>query len=124
MNLPRMLLVLVALAALLCTHCPAASAMSPDQESSVIELAHRIEGIAKHSVGENRILRTIAVALNDRTALEALLTDPGSAAYKAGLISLAQAVKAYAWIGRDDQVLMWALQTVANRLRSLLIGDV
>ncbi|KAJ2383232.1 hypothetical protein GGI23_007190 [Coemansia sp. RSA 2559] len=123
MNLTYLLLALAAFAAL-CAHCPAAHAMSPDQESSVVELAHRIDSVKKNSAAENRILRTIAVALNDRTALEALLTDADSAAYKAGLISLAQAVKAYAWIGRDDQVLMQALQTVANRLRSLLIGDV
>ncbi|KAJ2540755.1 hypothetical protein EV175_006203, partial [Coemansia sp. RSA 1933] len=116
MNLtPRRLIPALAVLAALCLHCPAvAHAMSPDQESSVVELAHRLASVAKHSVAENRILRTIAVALNDRTALEALLTDPDSAAYKAGLISLAQAVKAYAWIGRDDQMLMQALQAVAN----------
>ncbi|KAJ2494795.1 hypothetical protein IWW47_004410 [Coemansia sp. RSA 2052] len=69
---------------------------------------------------ETKLLRLLALALNDRTAVEATLTDPESAAYKAGLISLAQAVKVYAWIGRDDQVLMQSLQAVANRLRDLL----
>ncbi|KAJ2654029.1 hypothetical protein IWW48_006341 [Coemansia sp. RSA 1200] len=123
MNATRLLLLVLAAIAVLCAHCPAASAMSSDQESSVIELAHRIDSVRQHSVAENRILRTLAVALNDRTALEALLTDPDSAAYKAGLISLAQAVKIYSWIGRDDQALMQAMQTVANRLRLLLIGD-
>ncbi|KAI9506881.1 hypothetical protein GGI25_000091 [Coemansia spiralis] len=116
----KSILAVIILLVLLCTHV---YGLSQDQEESVVELAHRMESVKKGSVAENRILRNIAVALNDRTALEAFLTDPSSAAYKAGLISLAQAVKIYAWIGRDDQVLMQALQSVANRLRSLLLEE-
>ncbi|KAJ2546173.1 hypothetical protein IWW35_005125, partial [Coemansia sp. RSA 1878] len=46
---------------------------------------------------------TLTVALNDRKALVTMLTDPDSKSYKAVLTSLAQAIKIYAWIVRDDQ---------------------
>ncbi|KAJ2793906.1 hypothetical protein H4R20_006397 [Coemansia guatemalensis] len=100
-----------------------ASGLSEDQRWSVIELAHRIDNVKEGSTAETKLLRALAVALNDRTALEALLTDPESASYKAGLISLAQAIKMYAWIGREDQILMRTLQAVANRLKSLLTQE-
>ncbi|KAJ2122219.1 hypothetical protein GGH12_004876 [Coemansia sp. RSA 1822] len=97
--------------------------MSEDQRDSVAELAHRIDSTKMGSTQETKLFRTLAVALNDRTALEAMLTDPDSASYKAGLISLAQAIKIYAWIGRDDQVLMISLQSVANRIKALLTQE-
>ncbi|KAJ2002137.1 hypothetical protein GGI02_002506 [Coemansia sp. RSA 2322] len=94
--------------------------MSEDQEQSVVALSSQIIAAKMGTVKETRLFRTLAIALNDRTAMEAMLTDPDSAAYKAGLISLAQAIKVYAWIGRDDQLLLQSLQPVANRLRDLL----
>ncbi|KAJ2313514.1 hypothetical protein H4R23_003424 [Coemansia sp. Cherry 401B] len=100
-----------------------ACALSSDQKWSISELAHRIDNAKMGSVEETKLFRSLAVALNDRTALEAMLTDPDSASYKAGLISLAQAIKIYAWIGRDDQVLMQTLQAVANRLKALLTQE-
>ncbi|KAJ2720902.1 hypothetical protein H4S00_003097 [Coemansia sp. D1744] len=49
---------------------------------------------------------TLTGVLNDRKALVTMLANPDSTSYKAGLTSLAQAIKIYAWIVRDDQVLM------------------
>ncbi|KAJ2455233.1 hypothetical protein EV183_000968 [Coemansia sp. RSA 2336] len=98
-------------------------ALSDNQKWSIAELAHRIHSVKMGSFEETKLFRSLAVALNDRTALEAMLTDPDSASYKAGLISLAQAVKLYAWIGRDDQTLMETLQGVANRLKALLTQE-
>ncbi|KAJ2652508.1 hypothetical protein IWW40_000994 [Coemansia sp. RSA 1250] len=108
-----------------CLQCKSSSlgALSNDQKWSIAELAHRIHGVKMGSFEETKLFRLLAVALNDRTALEAMLTDPESASYKAGLISLAQAVKLYAWIGRDDQTLMETLQAVANRLKALLTQE-
>ncbi|KAJ1724476.1 hypothetical protein LPJ53_001246 [Coemansia erecta] len=96
------------------------SCLSEDQRYMVTQLGHQIDISKMRSKEETKLLRNLSVALNDRTALEAMLTDPDSAAYKVGLISLAQAVKLYAWIGRDDQPLMQSLQAVANRLKLLL----
>ncbi|KAJ2880888.1 hypothetical protein GGI21_006445 [Coemansia aciculifera] len=94
--------------------------LSKDQEECVVNLSTQIATVKTGTAKETKLLRLLALALNDRTAVEATLTDPDSAAYKAGLISLAQAVKVYAWIGRDDQLLMQSLQGVANRLRDIL----
>ncbi|KAJ2707985.1 hypothetical protein FB645_000336 [Coemansia sp. IMI 203386] len=94
--------------------------MSDDQKQYVVEMGHQIDISKMRSKQETKLMRSLSVALNDRTSLEALLTDPDSLSYKAGLISLAQAVKLYAWIGREDQLLMQSLQLVANRLNLLL----
>ncbi|KAJ2600226.1 hypothetical protein H4R99_003421 [Coemansia sp. RSA 1722] len=94
--------------------------MSDDQKQYVVEMGHQIDISKMRSRQETKLMRSLSVALNDRTSLEALLTDPDSLSYKAGLISLAQAVKLYAWIGREDQLLMQSLQLVANRLNLLL----
>ncbi|KAJ1939981.1 hypothetical protein FBU59_003948, partial [Linderina macrospora] len=74
-----------------------------------------------NSKSETKLFKNLAVILNDRTALEAFLTDPNSNSYRAGLVSLAQAIKAYAWKDRYDQQLMSDFQIVANRLRELLV---
>ncbi|KAJ2176526.1 hypothetical protein GGF45_003663, partial [Coemansia sp. RSA 551] len=55
------------------------------------------------STQETKLFWTLAGVLNGRTALEAMLTDPDSTSYKAVLTSLAQAIKIYVWIVRDDQ---------------------
>ncbi|KAJ2742091.1 hypothetical protein GGI19_006866 [Coemansia pectinata] len=105
---------------IVCAFALGGACLSKDQEESVVNLSTQIAAVKTGTIKETRLLRLLAIALNDRTAMEATLTDPDSAAYKAGLISLAQAIKIYAWIGRDDQVLMQSLQTVANRLRDIL----
>ncbi|KAJ1785238.1 hypothetical protein LPJ62_004312 [Coemansia sp. RSA 2167] len=55
------------------------------------------------STQETKLFWTLAGVLNDRKALVTMLTDTDSASYKAGLTSLAQAIKIYVWIVRDDQ---------------------
>ncbi|KAJ1899080.1 hypothetical protein LPJ66_002349 [Kickxella alabastrina] len=97
------------------------SCVTEDQKLYIRRLNDQLSATKVKTAEENKLLRNLSVALNDRTALVALLTDPDSASYKAGLISLAQAVKLYAWISRDDQALMQTLQGVANRLRYLLL---
>ncbi|KAJ2746255.1 hypothetical protein GGI20_001535 [Coemansia sp. BCRC 34301] len=108
------------LVCIVCAIAIGAACLSKDQEECVVNLGTQIVAVKTGTAKETKLLRLLALALNDRTAVEATLTDPDSAAYKAGLISLAQAVKVYAWIGRDDQVLMQSLQGVANRLRDIL----
>ncbi|KAJ2764053.1 hypothetical protein IWQ56_002134 [Coemansia nantahalensis] len=97
-----------------------ADGLAVGQRTAAGEIAARISNSPPRSVEETRLFRRLAVVLNDRTALEAMLTDPDSASYKEGLISLAQAAKMYAWLGRDDIAFLAAMQMVANRLRALL----
>ncbi|KAJ2018015.1 hypothetical protein GGH92_008185 [Coemansia sp. RSA 2673] len=111
---------LVLVLCIVCALALGGACLSKDQEESVVSLSNQIAVVKTGTIKETRLLRLLAIALNDRTAVEATLTDPDSASYKAGLISLAQAIKIYAWIGRDDEVLMRSLQVVANRLRDIL----
>ncbi|KAJ2705635.1 hypothetical protein H4R19_005099, partial [Coemansia spiralis] len=95
--------------------------LSVGQRTGAEEIAVRISNSTPHSAEETRQLKRFALVLNDRTAMEAMLTDPDSAAYKEGLIRLAQATKIYAWLGRDDMAFLMAMQAVADRLRALLV---
>ncbi|KAJ2783067.1 hypothetical protein H4R18_001888 [Coemansia javaensis] len=97
-----------------------AGALTDGQKTTAEDIAARLGASTPRSAKETRLLKLLAVTLNDRTALEAMLTDPDSAAYKEGLISLAQAVKIYSWLGRDDNAFLYAMQSVADRLRTLL----
>ncbi|KAJ1730416.1 hypothetical protein LPJ61_003023 [Coemansia biformis] len=97
-----------------------ASGLAVGQRTSAEEIAAKIGNSTPRSAEETRQFKRLALVLNDRTALEAMLTDPDSASYKEGLISLAQALKIYGWLGRDDRAFLYAMQTVAERLRMLL----
>ncbi|ORX63375.1 ALDH-like protein [Linderina pennispora] len=80
----------------------------------------QINKVKPNSNSETKLFKNLAIILNDRTALEAFLTDPNSNSYRAGLVSLAQTIKQYAWRDHYDQQLMSDFQTVANRLKELL----
>lgn len=95
--------------------------MSDSQIETINKLAYELATVPTNTLRETKLLRLISIALNDRTALEAFLTDPDSASYKAGIISLAQAVKIYAWISRADRGVLHSFQEIANRLQDILL---
>ncbi|KAI8325376.1 hypothetical protein GQ54DRAFT_331090 [Martensiomyces pterosporus] len=110
-----LILVCAVCVAVCCVH-----GLTDDQKKAISRLQQWIDGSKIGSVEERKYFRTLALYLNDRTAMEAMLTDPDSTSYKLGLISLAQAIKAYAWLERSDQALMQQFQAVANRLKTIL----